>query len=103
METGLFETRFITEAVERKPFQDRFAKNFFIQWCDLNGSIYPEFVTRKLWERMKGTTILKRNFEGGYTIFIPEDLALWEVVNIVRAIDYKTFSDQKKEMGVNKI
>jgi hypothetical protein len=46
-----FETNFIPQAVEKTPFANTPAQNFFGKWCRINDSIIPHFISREEWEQ----------------------------------------------------
>ncbi len=85
-----FQTDFIEETIEKTPFSDIFAQKFFVEWCRINDSIVPEFISRELWEEKKLQGILEKRDDGKKTLLLPEDLYLWEMVNVIRTVDHDT-------------
>src|SRR3989338_3834334 len=86
--------------IELKYFEQPATQTFFTKWCEINDSIVPQFVDRTDWS--KGD-ILSANDKGGKTLLLPKDLQLWEMVDVVEAVDKDThiahpdFTTSKKE------
>ena len=59
-----FETNFIPQTVEKTPFADTPAQNFFEEWCRINDSIIPQFISREDWEQRGIQGILEKNNQG---------------------------------------
>lgn len=85
--------------IEQKPFESQEVENFFAKWCRANDSIEPLVLSRRLWETLGADGILQKKKWGGYVLYIPEDLQLWEMVKIIRAVDRDTFKDKPKRQG----
>ena len=100
-----FETNFIPQAVEKTPFADTPAQNFFGEWCRINDSIIPQFISRKDWEQRGIQGILKKNDEGKQTLFLPNDLHLWEMMDVIKTVDHDTLArnPEKREERTDKI
>ena len=100
-----FETSFISQAVEKTPFVDEPSQKFFAEWCEINDSIVPEFVPREEWQERGVLGILEKNDKGKQTLFLPKDLHLWEMMDIIKAVDYDTLArnPEKREERVNQI
>jgi len=94
-----FETNFIAETREKMPFIDTPAQNFFKIWCLTNDSITPYFLSRESWEKKFPNKILEKDGEGRRILFIPKDLHLWEIVNIIREIDADTFPNKPEKQA----
>jgi len=105
-----FETNFIPQAVEKTPFADTLAQDFFAQWCKINDSIVPRFIDRDEWEQRGMQGILEKNDDGKQSLFLPHDLHLWEIIGVIRVVDHDTLArtpdkrderaDQIQELGV---
>ncbi len=107
-----FETDFISQTKEKTPFADTPAQNFFAEWCRINDSIVPQFIPREVWERKETEEILEKekNDQGKQTLFLPNDLHLWEMMDVIKVIDHDTLvrkpekkderADQIKNLGV---
>jgi len=105
-----FETNFIRQAVDQTPFAGTPAQNFFAEWCKINDSIVPQFIDRDKWEKRDKLGILEKNEDGKQSLFLPHDLHLWEMINVIRAVDHDTLTrtydkkneraDQIQELGV---
>ncbi|MBI5420973.1 MAG: tetratricopeptide repeat protein [Parcubacteria group bacterium] len=83
----------IKSVIEQTSFESSAVRSFFSQWCKINDSIAPRFVTREKWESL-GEEVLKRNKNGTRTLFIPKDLQLWEMVGVMECVDHDTFSSR---------
>lgn len=100
-----FETSFMSEAVENKPFADTPAQNFFKMWCKANDdSLIPRFIKREEWDKIGDQGIFKKN-DRGKTLLLPEDLHLWEMMQVIKAVDHDTLArnPKKREERANKI
>jgi len=105
-----FETNFIPQAVEKTPFADRPAQDFFALWCEINDSIVPRFIDRDEWEQRGTQGILEKNDDGEQSLFLPHDLHLWEIIGVIKVVDHDTLArtpdkrderaDQIEELGV---
>jgi len=105
-----FETNFIPQTVEKTPFAETPAQNFFAHWCEINDSIVPRFIDRDKWEQRGTLGILEKNEDGKQSLFLPHDLHLWEMLDVIRVVDHDTLSrtpdkrderaDQIQELGV---
>jgi len=105
-----FETNFIPQAVEKTPFADTPAQNFFAHWWEINDSIVPQFIDRDEWEQRGMQGILEKNDDGKQSLFLPHDLHLWEIIDVIRVVDHDTLArtpdkrderaDQIQELGV---
>jgi len=83
----------VKRIVEQTPLRDEASKSFFDKWCEINDSIIPQIASRQYWERhVKDQGILRRNPNGTSTLFIPEDIHLWEMLGVTEAIDRDTFA-----------
>ncbi|MBL7058293.1 hypothetical protein ISS03_03055 [Patescibacteria group bacterium] len=104
-----FETNFIPQTVEKKPFADAPAQKFFGEWCRINDSIIPQFISREEWKQRGVQGILEKNSQGKQTLFLPEDLHLWEMMDVIKTVDHDTLArnpekhderaDKNKELG----
>lgn len=92
----------VKTAVERRPFEDPTCQNILDDVFRSNDSITPLFVSRPEWETLRegheGAYMLaKTPPEVGFTLTLPTDLKLWEIVDVVRLIDNATFEADKPE------
>jgi tetratricopeptide (TPR) repeat protein len=87
-----FETRPI---IEQKPFENPAVRGFFQEWCKVNDSIELQIISREDWEKKeKEGIILEKKQDGRGTLFVPEDLQLWEMIGIMEAVDADTFAEK---------
>ncbi|KKS20882.1 MAG: hypothetical protein UU78_C0049G0007 [Candidatus Roizmanbacteria bacterium GW2011_GWC2_41_7] len=95
----------IRPVIEQKPFENPAVQFFFSKWCEINDSIEPQYVDRKTWEERGVKGILERNIDGKQTLYIPHDLALWEMVGIMETVDHDTYAQkpEKKDTAKEKI
>jgi tetratricopeptide (TPR) repeat protein len=87
-----FETNFISQTTEKTPFADTPAQNFFAEWCKINDSIVPEFISREKWQQRGVQGILEKNDQGKQTLFLPKDLHLWEMMDVIKTVDHDTLA-----------
>lgn len=92
-------TATIGERINQPLFADAPARRFFEKWCKINDSIAPEFVPRDIWDSIGFARILEPDYMGHLTLFVPQDLHLWEVVDIVRVVDNDTLSESPEKRG----
>lgn len=83
--------------IEQTYFKDPATRVFFHQWCEVNDSIAPQFITREEWGQRSSGRILENTPEGKQNLFLPEDLKLWEMTKVIEAVDQDTFA-QKPEL-----
>ena len=99
-----FETDFISQVAEKTPFVDMPTQMFFTEWCRINDSeIIPKFISREEWQERGDQGILEKSNQGKQTLFIPKDLHLWEMMDVVKAVDSDTYvenSDKKVERAI---
>ncbi len=81
------ETPRLNTTTELKYFEQPATRTFFIKWCEINDSIDPQFVDRAEWSKRD---FLRPNDKGGKTLVLPKDLQLWEMVDVVEAVDKDT-------------
>ncbi len=100
-----FETSFIPQTIDRTPFADTPAQNFFTEWCRINDSIVPEFVSREEWQKRGVQGILEKNDQGKQTLFLPKDLHLWEMMDVIKTVDHDTLAryPEKRAERANQI
>jgi tetratricopeptide (TPR) repeat protein len=94
METSKRSEFSIKRTTEQEYFQVAPTRQFFAKWCEVNDSIEPKYVSRDEWNKKRDEGILqkKRNEDGKQSLFIPEDLKLWEMVDVIEAVDKDTFA-----------
>ena len=88
----------IQPTIEQKPFESRAVQSFFTEWCEINDSIQLQVVDREQWDTRGMQGILEKRPDGKQTLFIPEDLQLWEMVGVMEVVDKDTFA-AKPERG----
>ena len=100
-----FETNFIPQVIEKTPFADTPAQNVFTEWCRINDSIIPQFISREEWQQRGMQGILKKNDQGKQTLFLPEDLHLWEMMDVIEIVDHDTLArnPEKRAERANQI
>ena len=92
MEKG-FNPDFIQKTKEETLFTDIPSKKFFTEWCDkMDKSIVPQFISREAWEQKGREGILEKDEKGEQILFLPKDLQLWEVIDVIRVIDHDTLT-----------
>ncbi len=83
--------------MEQRPFENPTVRSFFDAWCKVNDSIRPQIIPREEWEQKSAGGLLQPRPDGMQNLLIPEDLQLWEMVEIMEAVDVDTFADNPKK------
>lgn len=87
-----FEKQFkIQSTIEQKPFTNKEFSWFFYLWCDMNDFIQLKIISREQWNEQKEKEIIQKKSSKRQVLFVPEDMQLWEMVEIVEKIDLETF------------
>ena len=89
-----FDTESFDSIIEDQPFLDSHTQEALIEWFGANDSIEPVFEDREEWEDRE--EILEKKEEGGTDkrkLYIPKDLNLFEMIDVVRVVDADTFKD----------
>ncbi|MDO8559384.1 MAG: tetratricopeptide repeat protein [bacterium] len=94
-----FETKPI---IEQKPFENPAVQSFFKKWCEINDSIEPVVYHSFVKGRERLTNILEKRPDGKQNLYIPDDLQLWEMVEVMEAVDRDTFK-KKPERQTEKV
>ncbi len=92
----------IQSIIEQRSFENPAVQSFFSKWCEINDSIVPQMVSRKIWEEKYAKSILEKKPGGKQTLFLPEDLQLWEMVGVMETIDHDTFATKPKRQNEKK-
>jgi len=100
-----FKTDFVNSTVEKTPFETTPAQNFFGKWCEINDSITPQFISRKEWKQRGILGILEKNDQQKQTLFLPSDLHLWEMMDVIKTVDHDTLANnpEKRDDRADKI
>ena len=92
--TQTFDTDFIQEEIEKTPYTEDPAKEVFERWCNINDSVRPIFLPRQQWEEREEIFDETPNAsDGKSSLYIPEDINLLEMVDIISAVDKDTFRE----------
>lgn len=99
-----FDTEFIGDEIEEQPYRDNFARESLHEWFVINDSIEPVFVSREEWEKRE-TMLEKDSNDNKYILHLPEDLNLFEMIDVVSTVDKETFRNNPElsTQGVEKI
>lgn len=92
----------IQPTVEQKPFENPAVQSFFTEWCKINDSIQPQVVPREQWDTRGMQGILEKRPDGNQTLFIPDDLRLWEMISVMEVIDKDTFATKPERAPLAK-
>lgn len=92
----------IRSAIEQKPFENPSVVSFFTKWCEANDSIQPQTTSRDEWGKRGTKGLLEKHPNGKQTLYIPEDLQLWEMVGVIETIDNDTFASNPKRQTEGK-
>ena len=93
-----FNTHCISETLEQSPFIDIADQEFFTEWCKINDSIIPQFLPRKQREKLDKKQILEKK-KGKLLLSLPQDLQLWEMMDIIRKIDQDTLKRKPEKQN----
>lgn len=77
---------------EQQPFAEPSAQNFLWEWCKVNDSIIPQFISRKAWAKQMKEGILSKSPNGKQNLILPDDVRLWELVGVMETVDADTFA-----------
>ena len=98
MNTPAFNSHKISEVLEHRPFNDFADQEFFAEWCKVHDNLCPQFLPRKDRETLDEEQILQQR-RGQITLFLPQDLQLWEMMEIIRKIDHDTLKHKPKKQN----
>ena len=98
MNTPAFNSHKILEVLEHRPFNDFADQEFFAEWCKVHDNLCPQFLPRKDRETLDEEQILQQR-RGQITLFLPQDLQLWEMMEIIRKIDHDTLKHKPKKQN----
>lgn len=98
MNTPAFNSHKISEVLEHRPFNDFADQEFFAEWCKVHDNLCPQFLPRKDRETLDEGQILQQR-KGQLTLFLPQDLQLWEMMEIIRKIDHDTLKHKPKKQN----
>ena len=86
-----FSTDLIHQTNQKSVLSSSASRAFFAEWCRINDNIVPVFISRSEWEakRQSGTLLIQNT--SSQDLFLPEDLHLWEIIDIVKSIDQSTY------------
>ena len=90
MNTPAFNSHKISEALENRPFNDFADQEFFAERCKVHDNLCPYFLPREEREALEESQILEK-WQDQLALFLPQDLQLWEILDIIRKVDQDTF------------
>ena len=90
MNTPAFNSHKISEALEQRPFNDFADQEFFAERCKVHDNLCPYFLPREEREALEESQILEK-WQDQLALFLPQDLQLWEIMDIIRKVDQDTF------------
>ena len=90
MNTPAFNSHKISEALEHRPFNDFADQEFFAERCKVHDNLCPYFLPREEREALEESQILEK-WQDQLALFLPQDLQLWEIMDIIRKVDQDTF------------
>ena len=98
MKTPTFNSHKISEVLEHRPFNDFSDQEFFAERCKVHDNLCPQFLPRKDRETLDEEQILQQR-KGQLTLFLPQDLQLWEMMEIIRKIDHDTLKHKPEKQN----
>ena len=90
MKTLAFNSHKISEVLEHRPFNDFADQEFFAERCKVHDNLCPYFLPREEREALEESQILEK-WQDQLALFLPQDLQLWEIMDIIRKVDQDTF------------
>lgn len=93
-----FNTHCISETLEQSPFIDIADQEIFAEWCKVHDNLCPQFLPRKQWEKLDKKQILEKK-KGKLLLSLPQDLQLWEMMDIIRKIDQDTLKRKPEKQN----
>lgn len=98
MKTPAFNSHKISEALEQRPFNDFADQEFFAERCKIHDNLCPQFLQREEREALDDHQILQQR-KGQLVLFLPQDLKLWEMMQIIRKVDYDTLKHKPEKQN----
>ena len=98
MNTPAFNSHKISEALENGTFNDFADQEFFTDWCKIHDNLCPQFLSRKDRETLDESQILQQR-KGQLILFLPQDLQLWEMMEIIRKVDHDTLKHKPEKQN----
>jgi len=104
-----FRVESVSDTIKNQPYLEPAAREALIIWFDANDSIEPVFIDREEWEekREQGTILEEKSDKdtGNQKLYIAQDINLFEMIDVVEAVDKDTFKDNPElaTQGVEKI
>lgn len=98
MNTPAFNSHKISEALENRPFNDFADQEFFAERCKVHDNLCPYFLPREERETLDESQILEK-WQDQLTLFLPQDLQLWEMMEIIRKIDHDTLKHKPEKQN----
>lgn len=93
-----FNTHCISETLEQRPFIDIADQEIFAEWCKVHDNLCPQFLPRKQREKLDKKQILEKK-QDQLTLFVPQDLNLWEMIGIIRKVDHDTLKHKPEKQN----
>lgn len=98
MNTPAFNSHKISEALENRPFNDFADQEFFAERCKVHDNLCPYFLPREEREALEESQILEK-WQDQLALFLPQDIQLWEMMEIIRKIDHDTLKHKPKKQN----
>ena len=86
-DSGVFNANFVVETMDKTIFSDETTRFFFKRFCHANDSIIPRYISREEYIKKTNKGIIEDSDNGKHYLFVPKDLCLWEMVDIIEAVD----------------
>ena len=98
MKTPAFNSHKISEALEQRPFNDFADQEFFAERCKVHDNLCPYFLPREEREALEESQILEK-WQDQLALFLPQDLQLWEMMEIIRKVDHNTLKHKPEKQN----
>ena len=98
MNTPAFNSHKISEVLEHRPFNDFADQEFFAERCKVHDNLCPYFLPREEREALEESQILEK-WQDQLALFLPQDLQLWEMMEIIRKVDHNTLKHKPEKQN----
>lgn len=86
-DSGVFNASFVAETMDKAIFSDEATRFFFKRFCHVNDSIIPRYISREEYTKKTNKGIIENGNDGQRYLYVPKDLCLWEIVDIIEAVE----------------
>ena len=91
----------LQQVIEQRPFENPAVQSFFERWCWTNDFFVTRIIPREEWVAKAGNILEKTPNQA--SLYLPSDLTLWEMVDVMAAIDNDTFTAKPERQNEKKL